>query len=114
MRLICWLLLGAVLTAAGCSTSKSSTGKTQSAKAGTIVTPSDGLTGRISLVNKSGRYVIVNFPIGRLPATGQVLAIYRDRLKVGEAKVNGPQMDNLVTADIMTGECRVGDEARVQ
>jgi hypothetical protein len=114
MRLICWLLLGFVLIAAGCGTFKSSSGKTQPAKNGTIVTPGDGLVGRVSLVNTSGRYAIVNFPIGRLPASGQLLAVYRNGLKVGEVKVNGPQMDNLVTADLVTGDCRVGDEARLQ
>ena len=114
MRLICWLLLSFVLAAAGCGTSKSSSGNTKPAKSTTIVTPGDGLTGRVSLVNKSSRYAIVNFPVGRLPASGQLLAIYRNGLKVGEVKVNGPQMDNLVSADLVTGDCRSGDEARLQ
>ena len=114
MRLICWLLLSVVLAAAGCGTWKSSRGTTKPAKSETIVTPGDGLTGRVSLVNKSSRYAIVNFPVGRLPASGQLLAIYRNGLKVGEVKVNGPQMDNLVTADLVTGDCRTGDEARLQ
>jgi hypothetical protein len=114
MRLISWLLVSLVLTAAGCGTPKSPSGKTDPAKSGTIITPGDGLTGRVSLVNKTGHYAIVNFPLGRLPASGQLISIYRNGLKVGEAKVNGPQMDNLVTADLVTGDCRVGDEARLQ
>ena len=114
MRLIGWLLFSVILATAGCSTSKTTAGRTKPAESKTIVTPGDGLTGRVSLVNKSSRYTIVSFPVGRLPASGQLLAIYRNGLKVGEVKVNGPQMDNLVTADLVTGDCRVGDEARLQ
>lgn len=101
-----------LLASAGCGTSKSSAGKAKPAPSSAIVTPAEGLIGRVSLVNLSARYAIVSYSIGRLPATGQTLNVYRKGLKVGELKVNGPQMDNLATADLVTGDCRTGDEAR--
>lgn len=114
MRCIGWLLVGTLLISVGCATSRSSKEPAKPAGNNLIVTPGHELTGRVSLVNTSSRYAIVAFPIGALPATGSVLGVYRDGLKVGELKVNGPQMDNLITADLVTGDCGAGDEVRTQ
>lgn len=43
---------------------------------------------------------------------GKRLNVYRNGLKVGELKVTGPQRDNNTVADIVAGECQVGDEVR--
>jgi hypothetical protein len=55
---------------------------------------------------------VLSFPLGALPAAERQLSVYRAGLKVGELKVTRWQMDNLVVADILAGECREGDEAR--
>lgn len=77
-----------------------------------IVTPEMALTGKVAMVNLGARFVVLNFPIGRLPALEQILAVCRKGLKVGEVKVSGPQRDDNIVADITTGEAEVGDEVR--
>ena len=77
-----------------------------------VVRPSSVLVGRIDSINVKVRYVIVSFPIGLLPAVGSQLDVYRDGLKVAELKATPPQENNLTAADIIAGECRMGDEVR--
>jgi len=70
--------------------------------------------GRVDAVNAKGQFVVISFPIGALPAPTTRLSIYRNNAKVGEVKVTPPQQGNLTAADILSGECQVGDEARGQ
>ena len=77
-----------------------------------IVTPESAPTGKVELVNTTGRFVTLRFPLGRLPAVEQRLGIYRRGIKVGEAKVTGPQREDRIVADLVAGEAEVGDEAR--
>jgi hypothetical protein len=83
-----------------------------SAPGGTIVTPARPKSGRITLVNPSARYVIVTFSLGQLPARESRLYVYRDGLKVAELKVTDFSRDINAVADIVAGECQVGDEVR--
>ena len=83
-----------------------------SAPGGTIVTPARPKSGRITLVNPSARYVIVTFSLGQLPARESRLQVYRDGLKVAELKVTDFILDINAAADIVAGECQVGDEVR--
>jgi type IV secretory pathway VirB10-like protein len=77
-----------------------------------IVTPETGLIGKVETVNQNARYVVLTFPIGRLPAMEQRLIVYRSGLKVGEVKVTGPQIEDNVVADIVEGDSGPGDEVR--
>lgn len=77
-----------------------------------IVTPAIGSLGKISSVNVDARYVVMTCLPGGLPALERRLAVYRDGLKVGEIKITGPQLDTNTAADIIAGECRIGDEVR--
>ena len=77
-----------------------------------IVTPDKTLVGKVAWVNNGGRFVVLNFPLGQLPAPEQRLSLYRGGLKVGEVKVTGLQNDDNFVADILTGDSQVGDEAR--
>lgn len=77
-----------------------------------IVTPENGLVGKVEMVNQNARYVVLSFPIGHLPAMEQRLSVYRNGLKVGEVKVTGPQIEDNVVADIVAGESGQGDEVR--
>jgi hypothetical protein len=77
-----------------------------------IVTPESGLNGKVALVNLSLRFVVLNFPVGQMPAADQRLNLYRRGLKVGEVKVNGGGLEDNVVADIVAGEADVGDTAR--
>lgn len=77
-----------------------------------IVTPDDMLTGSVVAVNDVGRFVVLTFPLGRMPSEGATVFAYRQGLKVAELKVTGPQKDDHTVADIQSGDCRVKDEVR--
>jgi hypothetical protein len=77
-----------------------------------IVTPEKALTGKVAFVNSTSRFVVLNFPIGHLPALEQRLNLYRGGLKVGEVKVTGPQYDDNIVADLVGGDSEVGDQVR--
>ena len=87
------------------------TGKAKS-EAQLIVTPDPTLTGRVAVYNEAGRFVVLDFPIGHLPANEAVMFVFRQGLKVGEVKVTGPQRDHNTVADLVSGEARKGDEVR--
>lgn len=77
-----------------------------------IVTPDHSIAGKVVAVEDVGRFAVLNFPLGHMPALESTLQVYRQGLKVGELKVTGPQKDDNIVADIRAGECRVGDEVR--
>ncbi len=110
-------LLLVALLANGCGlfhhqpkTAKTSpaTGKTTPA----IVTPDNSLTARVVSFNSAGRFVVLGFPVGQMPKLEQGLFLYRNGMKVGEIRITGPQRDNNIVADLVTGEAQVGDEVR--
>ena len=112
-------LLLVVLLANGCSifhhqpkTAKAAApaGKTNPA----IVTPDSSLTARVASYNSAGRFVVLSFPVGQMPNLEQSLFLYRAGMKVGEVKVTGPQSENNIVADLVTGEAQAGDEVRDQ
>ncbi len=110
------------LAVSGCGGGKSN--KPQSAKTGPayttnapaqtklIITPDTSLIGTVSFVNTDARFVVLTFPVGRLPATDQRLSVYHNGLKVGEVKVSGPQRNDNTVADLTAGNAMTGDEVR--
>jgi hypothetical protein len=68
--------------------------------------------GRIASVNVALRFVVMEFPVWRLPAPGQRLNVYRGEQKIGEVKVTGPTIDTTVAGDLLIGEAQPGDEVR--
>lgn len=77
-----------------------------------IVTPANGLVGKVAKVNLNSRFVVVSFNGGQLPALGRVMPVYRRGLKVGELKMSGPQLDDNLVGDLVAGEAELGDEVR--
>src|SRR5437667_630703 len=59
-----------------------------------VVTPETALVGKVAWVNTSAKFVVLNFPLGRLPVIDQHLSLYRSGSKVGEVKITGPQNDD--------------------
>jgi hypothetical protein len=96
---------------AGTSARPAGTGATNQAL---IVTPGNGLVGKVAVVNGAGRFVVLNFPLGKSAEVDQRLNLYRRGLKVGEVKVTGPRREDNIVADLVAGEAEVGDEARNQ
>ena len=110
------VLLAAVL-ASGCASShhgsppvKSTAGSTKAQSP--IVIPDDMLSGKVAYYNSVGRFVVLTFPVGAMPKPEQTLFLYRGGLKVAELLVTGPQTDNNIVADLVTGEAQTGDEVR--
>ena len=79
-----------------------------------ILMPDTSLSGRVVSYNDVGRFAVLNFPVGHVPAVGQNLFLYRNGLKVAEIKVTGPQRDENIVADIISGDAQAGDEVRDQ
>ncbi len=86
---------------------------TNSANAGRpIITPDTGLSGKVVSYNETGRFVVISFPLGRLPAVDQRLFVYRQGLKSGEVKADRNQQGEYAVADLVSGEAQPGDEVR--
>lgn len=80
--------------------------------AAVVVTPDASLTAKVVRYEPTGRFVVLNFPIGQMPAIGQTLFLYRGGLKEGEVKVSGPRQETYIVADVIAGDAQVGDEVR--
>jgi len=114
MRFVCLGLLH-VLLLAGCAGrgSRAHTNPTSTEKQPPlIVNPATGVHGKIVRVNPATRYVIVSYPFGNVPPAERRLNVYRGGLKVAEIKINEFRRDTNIVADIVAGECQVGDEVR--
>jgi len=109
-------MLVLALFAPGCS-SVDNNAKVQ--KPSPIVTPDLTSAAKVVAVNEVGRFVVLNFPVGKTPKDQQTMFIYRAGLKVAEVKVSGsvaagtadPENGNIV-ADLVTGDPKVGDSVR--
>src|SRR6266705_621009 len=105
MRL-CVYLVSCVMFVSGCADKNRTTpqgaavGRPASAPQKLIVTPDDSLVGKVAMVNQGFRFVVLNFPVGHLPAPEQHLNLYRRGIKVGEVKVTHQQYDDNVVADL--------------
>jgi hypothetical protein len=121
MRVITHLLgLSAVILLAGCASKPAPQyGDVPGASKGTgadspVVRPSNELAGKVVSFNSIGRFVVLNFPLTRMPAMDQKMFLYRDGLKVGEVKITGPQKDDNIVADLVNGDAKSGDEVRAR
>lgn len=81
---------------------------------GIIVTPGGMMPGTVISVNPSARFAVLRFPIGQMPPLNQRMTAYRQGLKVADLKISGPQRDVHTVADVVAGECRVGDDVRAE
>jgi hypothetical protein len=79
-----------------------------------IVTPDNSLAAKVVRYNSVGRFVVLSFPVGQMPQTGQTFFIYRAGMKIGQIKITGPQRDNDTVADLVEGDAQEGDDVREQ
>jgi len=112
-----FLLLVMVLAlAAGCAATKEGAagGKPGGLVSRDLVRPLDGTTAKLLLVNARLRFVVLDYSLSPMPGFGQRLEVVRDGRKVAELKVTGPARGSTTAADIVSGEPRPGDVARVE
>ena len=76
------------------------------------VTNLEVTTGSVFSVNRTLRFVVLDFGFKPLPAVEQRLSVYRQGQKVGEVKISGPVLNNHLVADLVAGEAQPGDEVR--
>ena len=76
------------------------------------VTAQTALVGRVASVNPTLHFVVINFPAGQMARLEQSLTLFRKGEKIGGVKVTGPQADDNIIADVVSGEAQVGDEVR--
>lgn len=94
------------------STKVSEKPKASEPKPNPLVTPDNSLGGKVATFNSAGRFVVLDFPGGKMPALEQTMFVYRDGLKVGEVKITGPTRDNNTVGDLISGVANKGDEVR--
>jgi len=115
MRILSGPVLMATLLLASCASRGNSGSKPAGAppesSGGLIVTPANSLKGSVVSYN-AGRFVVLSFPLGRLPPIDQHLFVYRKGLRVGEVKVSGPRREDHIVADVTSGGAQAGDEVR--
>lgn len=58
------------------------------------------------------RFVVIEFATTEIPSAGSLLTLYRGKDRVGSVKVTEPVRPPHVTADIVDGQPRVGDQVR--
>ena len=120
MRILLSVMLLVALALSGCARKKLAAPvfqpPTLAGASGTnetpIAIPGNALLGKVAVVNTTARFVVLNFPLGKMAAADQLLDVYRRGLKVGEVKVTGPQRQDNIVADLVSGEAEVGDEVR--
>jgi hypothetical protein len=108
------MLISAGLLLSGCVHHQPAHVPAVAQPAPTIVTPDYSLAGKVVSYNDTGRFVVLNFPAGRMPKMDQHLFLYRAGLKVAEVSVTGPQSDDNTVADLVSGDAQTGDEVRDQ
>ena len=114
MKCLLPVLVLALVAVSGCASKPKQEVFSQVENGRLIVTPVNSLTGRVLTYNAAGRFVVLDFPVGKLPALEQTLFVYRQGLKVGEVKITGPERDTNTVADLVSGEAQKGDEVRDQ
>jgi hypothetical protein len=77
-----------------------------------IVSPSHEFYGTVAAVDPHGRFVVLNFPLGQMPAVDTVLPVFRHGVNVGQIKITGPQRDDNTAADVISGDLQVDDDVR--
>jgi hypothetical protein len=66
----------------------------------------------IRKVDDTYHFVVIDFSSRAMPPVGTHLIVYRDGKPVGEVRITEPSRAQFATADILTGDLQVGDEAR--
>lgn len=103
------LLLAALLT--GCATASKMTLPLARAEAAQPQ-PSVAVPATVTLINTELGFVVMDYGDQPRPPRGTVVELYRAQQPVAKVRLTEPARGRFVTADIIEGEPRVGDQAR--
>jgi hypothetical protein len=70
--------------------------------------------GRVEMVNRAARFVVLSFPPGHVPPPGEHWSVNHRGLKIGEVKISSPQREAGTVADLIAGEAGIGDDVTSQ
>ncbi len=79
-----------------------------------VIAPATSAGGRVASVNAKGRFVVIVFPIGQVPAAGTRMSVFHGEARTGEVRVDQRTLDNLVVADLLSGGALENDEVRAE
>lgn len=113
-RLPFFIILSLACATAGCGLfgGHGTAAKSAAATSPAIVTSDSSLAATVVAVNPIGRFVVLSFSGLQMPKLGQAFFVYRSGLKVAEVKISGPQQDNNIVADLLSGDAQMGDTVR--
>ena len=112
------LVIGVALLAicAACNPARPGRGAFDEAAAAgtntTYIAPERLPAGRVVRVNPQARFVVLSFPLGKMPAVGTRMFLHRGGAQVAELRICGPQMDDNIVADLLSGDAQPGDSVR--
>jgi len=110
--LVAWVGSGCASATSSGASSRSRAAFTEGSSSETGNRLDERVQGKVIHANPQLRFVVMDFPLRRMPALEQRLNVYRENQKVGEVKVSGPTRDTTIAGDVMVGEARVDDEVR--
>lgn len=70
------------------------------------------VTAKVVMVNKEMKFVVLEYSSSGVPTAGTQLSLYRGKERVATVKATEPMKPPLVTADVLDGDVRKGDEVR--
>ena len=70
------------------------------------------VSGNIVSVNPELEFVVLEFLPSRMPSEGTEMSVFRNGKPIGKVRITKPRMNNLVTADLISGAAQQGDEVR--
>ena len=107
------IVLGVAAWGVGCAGPKAATAPAPKAVAEVKLVPAEAAPAKITLVNATYQFVVLEFAQRPIPGIGTQLTVWRGEQKVGVVRITEPiRSPRFATADILEGELRLGDEAK--
>ncbi|MCS7048394.1 MAG: hypothetical protein NZ483_03740 [Verrucomicrobiae bacterium] len=105
------IMLVGLVWASGCATVGPTTPALQKTDQ-PLLQPSVAVPATVTLINRDLRFVVLDFGDRPRPPLGTVVELVRDEQVVARVQLTEPMRGRFVTADIVEGEPRVGDQVR--
>ena len=112
------LVICAIVLVAGCKSNEQAAPpanpafnvKPAGSQTNLVIAPANSPVGHIRSVKRQLKFVVIDFPVGQVPADGTRLAVFRGGAKVGEVKISGSAKGTFIIGDILAGDAQDGDQ----